>query len=254
MHELRTAKNYGNWLRHSLRIGAPAVLFYGGGAARSGVCETRCDAPPTRPPPPGAERKALSASRTGWPYPTRLARRPLSDFHAAPLVPVGGWNSTASGYSLRPRALSLVWLEKLAMLSAVAEADPFGTEWFVWVDATLNIYRRRAPPCSPWPGNATALARLPRTACVYAHSDRSPDYIAASVLMVHRVAVTGVAAAFYASLAECGAIRNSTECGDDQAVLRLAAAAHQGLFWAANEVPERHKANWAFLFTSLLRR
>ena len=228
--EVRTDKDYASWLQHSLHIAAPALLFYGG----------------------PAEQQILSTARAGWPYPTRLVRRPLTEFHSAMLVPEEGWNATAEGYPPRPRALSLVWLEKLALLALAAAADPFGTEWFAWVDAALNLYRRRAPPCSPWPGNVTALAVLPRTACIYAHSDRGPDYIAASVLMVHRGAAEKVAAAFYASLAQCAATRNSTECGDDQAVMRLASEAYPDLFWAANGMPERRKANWGLVFTSLV--
>ena len=225
----RSAQDYARWLHNSLNVNAPYIVFSGSQSDRQLVSRARGDA-----------------------YPTLYLPRPLASMRANSILPAA-WSITASGYTdARPRDLSLVWLDKLAMLQEAAALNPYDTEWVAWVDAGLSIYRRRAPPSTcPWPQNNATLASWPRTSCIFAQSDRGPDFISASVLMVHRSSVGAVADAFYATLVRCVAERNSTACADDQAIMRLAADEYPALFWAVNDIPKRHKANWGLIFTTL---
>lgn len=59
--------------------------------------------------------------------------------------------------------LNMIWNEKIYMIKRASEINPFNSDWFLWVDAGLCIYRTSPPPNVRFP-SSTILESL------------SPDY------------------------------------------------------------------------------
>jgi hypothetical protein len=66
--------------------------------------------------------------------------------------------------------LNLIWNEKIFMIKRAYEINPFGSEWFKWIDAGICIYRNIRPPNKPFP-NATILNKLPKDLVIYSSSN-----------------------------------------------------------------------------------
>ena len=65
--------------------------------------------------------------------------------------------------------LNLIWNEKLYMIKRAAEINPFNSDWFMWVDAGLCIYRTSPPPTTRFP-SSNILETLTPTYFYYSSS------------------------------------------------------------------------------------
>jgi len=65
--------------------------------------------------------------------------------------------------------LNLIWNEKIFMIKKAYELNPFGSEWFKWIDAGLCIYRNETPPQHSFP-NMDKLNNLPKDKFIYSSS------------------------------------------------------------------------------------
>jgi hypothetical protein len=90
--------------------------------------------------------------------------------------------------------LSMVWNEKMYMLKRAAEINPYGSEWFQWVDAGISIYRAEMPPRTEYP-NRDKLLTLPKDKFIFSssfnYSDETPihtipHHIAGTTYILHK--------------------------------------------------------------------
>jgi hypothetical protein len=66
--------------------------------------------------------------------------------------------------------LNLIWNEKIFMVQKASQINPFGSEWFKWVDAGICTYRDTKPPNKEFP-NPEILKQLPKDKFIYCSSD-----------------------------------------------------------------------------------
>jgi len=66
--------------------------------------------------------------------------------------------------------LNLIWNEKLFMIQKAAELNPFHSEWFVWIDAGISVFRDKAPPNTTFPKEELIQA-LPKDKFIYSASE-----------------------------------------------------------------------------------
>ena len=65
---------------------------------------------------------------------------------------------------------NLIWNEKVNLVEKAKELDPFGSEFFMWVDAGIYQYRERKPSKKPYP-NEEKLKLLPTDKFIFSTSD-----------------------------------------------------------------------------------
>jgi hypothetical protein len=70
--------------------------------------------------------------------------------------------------------LNLIWNEKIFMIKRSITINPFSSDFFMWVDAGLSIYRNITPPSTPFP-DPNKLNKLPDDKFIYS-SSKNPEY------------------------------------------------------------------------------
>jgi len=91
--------------------------------------------------------------------------------------------------------LNLIWNEKVFFMQRASIMNPFCSEWFIWVDAGICVYRDTPPPCRPFPDPAK-MRRLPQDKFIYSSSqpyrpnDVSPTryyhHVSGGVFVMHQ--------------------------------------------------------------------
>ncbi len=66
--------------------------------------------------------------------------------------------------------LNVIWNEKIYLMQKASEINPFHSEWFIWIDAGINIYRTEPPPDRAFP-NESILRTLPKDKFIYSSSN-----------------------------------------------------------------------------------
>ena len=66
--------------------------------------------------------------------------------------------------------LNLVWNEKIFLIKKALQVNPFNSEFFMWVDAGVCVYRDKSPPKKPFP-NIEKLSSLPKNKFIFSSSD-----------------------------------------------------------------------------------
>jgi hypothetical protein len=92
------------------------------------------------------------------------------------------------------KELHMIWSEKIFLMDEAACINPFGSEWFAWLDAGISSYRTRQPSPLPWPDN-NKLSTLPKDKFLFTTSDspifkegtgRSYYHYISGTFMLHR--------------------------------------------------------------------
>ena len=65
--------------------------------------------------------------------------------------------------------LKMVWDEKIYLIQRASTLNPFGSDWFQWIDAGICTYRDAYPPQTPFP-DVRKLAQLPTDKFIYSSS------------------------------------------------------------------------------------
>jgi len=66
--------------------------------------------------------------------------------------------------------LNLIWNEKIFMIQQALKLNPFSSEFFMWIDAGICVYRNNPPPSISFP-NINVLNKLPKDKFIYSSSD-----------------------------------------------------------------------------------
>ena len=62
--------------------------------------------------------------------------------------------------------LNLIWNEKIFLMNSAAKINPFLSEFFMWIDAGICVYRNTPPPCRSFP-DLDKLKTLPTDKLIY---------------------------------------------------------------------------------------
>lgn len=87
--------------------------------------------------------------------------------------------------------LNLIWNEKIFMIQKAQQINPFNSEWFLWVDAGICVYRDVSPPSSIFP-NINKINNLPKDKFVYSSSTYYDANLVTNTNYYHHVSGTFV--------------------------------------------------------------
>jgi len=189
--------SYGDWFQNTLRVQCPYVFFHDSDKIIKMVSGIR-------------QPSAM--------YPTHFIRRNLTDA-ALKFNYRAEWTHQKH---VRSSDLAVVWLDKVYMMSDVADMNPYHSEWFAWIDAGVAMYREQKMPSTVWP-NPAILPHLPKHRIIYSDSGAHPAHsFAGTAFMYHGDIVTTVRDKFMQVYETC-VNKYSTEqprklwvCGIDQ--------------------------------------
>lgn len=68
------------------------------------------------------------------------------------------------------KELNLIWNQKLFLMQIAKNLNIFNSEYFIWIDSGLSIYRNNSPPSIEFP-NKDKLLLLPKDKFVFTSSD-----------------------------------------------------------------------------------
>ena len=74
-------------------------------------------------------------------------------------------NMIINDYHCPSIELNLIWNEKIFMIQKALKVNPFSSEFFMWVDAGICVYRGNPPPTSL--PNINVLDNLPKDKIIY---------------------------------------------------------------------------------------
>ena len=66
--------------------------------------------------------------------------------------------------------LNLIWNEKIFMIQRALKINPFSSDFFMWIDAGICIYRNKTPPSISFP-NMNKLNNLPKDKFIFSSSN-----------------------------------------------------------------------------------
>ena len=180
---------YRAWLSNALRLNAGMVFFYEDESVLRLVSDIRA----------GLQ--------------TVFVKLAIRDFAVARLYD----RAWVDQFHIPTAELGMIWLEKVFMMEKAAALNPFGSQWFAWMDAGCAPYRQRAPGPEPWPSEQ-ALARLPRDRVVHTHVEEWYHHFSGTAYMYHAAMAAPVRQRFEQEVRRCAASRNPLPCGEDQYV------------------------------------
>jgi hypothetical protein len=131
---------YLSWFRNTLRINTPYVFF-------------------------GTQETIKIAKQFRGDLPTHYVELAMEDMYCAKYR-----DRLRTHPSHCPSVeLGIIWHEKLFLMEQAAALNPFGSEWFSWIDAGVCTYRNSPPPTTPFP-DPLKLQSLPSDKVLYTSS------------------------------------------------------------------------------------
>ena len=134
---------FASWFENTLLVNCPYVFF--------GTADT-----------------IASVKRIRRGLPTHCVELELADFHTR----LYASDFVVHSVHCPSTDLNMIWNEKLFLMQRAARLNPFGSEWFAWVDAGICTYRTSPPPPATWPAQSK-MRHLPKSKVIFTTS-RSP--------------------------------------------------------------------------------
>jgi len=166
---------YKSWMSNTIRINCPYV-FFGNTESINIVKEIRAD------------------------LPTHYINIEIEDFYTYK------FKNTVS--YMEPHVpstnVNLIWNEKVNLVEKAKDIDPFNSDFFMWVDAGIYIYRETSPPSTPFP-NQDKILTLPIDKFIFSttnnpefekykvHDNNYYHYIAGTNFILHKNIVNSFA-------------------------------------------------------------
>ena len=132
------------WLSKALRVNCPYVIFSE---------ETHLE--------------MLKGYREG--LPTTFCERNVKDFQTYRFYD----SIQTHPIHVPSKELQCIWNEKLFFLREVARKNPYNSEWFLWMDAGIFLYRDKLPPTIPF--CSEKVKTLPKDKLIFT-SSCSPNF------------------------------------------------------------------------------
>ena len=67
--------------------------------------------------------------------------------------------------------LNLIWNEKIFLIQRALQINPFSSDFFMWIDSGIPLYRHKMPPTTSFP-NINKLNKLPTDKFIYSSSKK----------------------------------------------------------------------------------
>ena len=137
--------DFRSWFWTSLRINCPYIIF--------------------------GDKESLSII---YPYrnglPTQVVELAIEDFYTYQYKDTIGINER----HVPTKELNMIWNEKLFLIQKAKELNPFQSEWFLWVDAGICLYRSVLPPQKSL-SESKKLFDLPKDKLIFTSSEQ-PEF------------------------------------------------------------------------------
>ena len=112
------------------------------------------------------------------------------------------------------KELGMIWHEKIHCMKLAKDNDKTPTEFYVWIDAGVCVFRDKEPPKIRL--NLLDINSLPHDKLCYATVEEDYHNFAASVLIMHRSIIDKIHTIYYSMLEEITKYINDFRCGSDQ--------------------------------------
>lgn len=193
--------NYNEWFKNTLAINAPYIFFSSN--------ETK---------------DFIKNSGFRKSFETHYIEKNINDFKTYNL----NMKNETHNIHVPSKEIGLIWLEKINLLQESANINPFGTEWFAWIDSGICIYRDQAPPMDNFP-NIKKLNLLAKDKLNYCTSEKDiPDngiinweytHNISGNFIIHISLIPKIHKLFYDYLNKCISENNSFVCYSEQVIL-----------------------------------
>lgn len=87
------------------------------------------------------------------------------------------------------RELNMIWNEKIFLIQRAKELNPYNSDYFMWIDAGICIYRNESPPRSIFP-NPEKISKLPKDRFIYSQSNAYDESLVKETVYYHHVSGT----------------------------------------------------------------
>lgn len=87
--------------------------------------------------------------------------------------------------------LNLIWNEKIFMIQRALKINPFLSDFFMWIDAGICVYRNNPPPSISFP-NINILNKLPKDKFIYSASTKYNEYFVKINNYYHHISATSM--------------------------------------------------------------
>lgn len=144
-------------------------------------------------------------------YNTTYIHYPLSDFYTNKYYS-NHWINSEHVPSVE---LGKIWNEKIHLIKLAKDRDienDSATEYYVWIDAGISIYRNNPPP-----SKKLMLKDLPKNKLCISSVDGGYHRFSAGILLIHREFIDTFHEIYYNQLSSCDS--NEWKCGSEQFVL-----------------------------------
>lgn len=153
-------KRYKEWFNHSLRINCPYVFF----SNKEGI-------------------EIINKHRRD--LPTHYVELNIDEFET------NKYKGIMKTHPIHSPSieLNMIWNEKIFLLQRAKELNPYDSEYLMWIDAGICIYRNQSPPRSIFP-NAEKMSRLPKDRFIYSQSNAYNESLVKEDMYYHHVCGT----------------------------------------------------------------
>ena len=112
--------------------------------------------------------------------------------------------------------LGMIWHEKIHCMKLAKDNDQNPTDFYVWVDAGVCIYRDNKPPNNRL--NLIDTNMLPHDKLCYSYVKDDNHNFAATVLIMHKSIIDRIHDIYFEYLIKLGEELNDWRCGSDQVI------------------------------------
>jgi hypothetical protein len=129
--------------------------------------------------------------------------------------------------------LGIIWLEKMHFMKLAKDSNLRKTEFYVWIDAGVCIFRDNMPPSIRL--NLKDINTLPHDKVCYSHVDAIIHNFAGTVIIMHHSIIDKIHDMFYEYVQKYSNIYNDWRCGSDQIIFNRMLDDHPYLFHKFSE-------------------
>jgi hypothetical protein len=137
---------------------------------------------------------------------------PLDNFYAKKYVK----DTWTDPFHIPSKEVSAIWNEKMHLMKLAKDGDDTPTEFYIWIDAGICIYRDQMPPEVRL--NLKDIHSLPKDKLCYSGMDDTYHNFTAGVLIIHKDAIDIIHDKYYELLKTCDTDNEEVwQCGSEQA-------------------------------------
>jgi len=123
--------------------------------------------------------------------------------------------------------LSAIWHEKIHLMKLAKNMDKTPTDFYMWIDAAIVVYRQQKPPTLRL--SLKDVNSLPKDKFIYSAENR---IVTGSAFMMHRSMIDRFHSLYYQELPKCQN-NETTEhlCGQDQNIFKIMRKKYPSMFY-----------------------